>query len=105
MPLPAHTTRHATPSHHATPALSGELREQALRTGRSVVHSALAWYLDLPQNTWLSMYELELPRAPPAALLGGEASSWGEHCDATNLQQVVPISPTLSPSPSPKPSP
>jgi hypothetical protein len=37
------------------------------------------------------MYELELPRAPPAALLGGEASSWGEHCDATNLQQVVPL--------------
>ena len=34
------------------------------------------------------MYEVELPRAPPAALLGGEASSWGEHCDATNLQQV-----------------
>ena len=52
------------------------------------MHSALAWYLDLPQNTWLSMYELELPRAPPTALLGGEASSWGEHCDATNLQQV-----------------
>jgi len=67
----------------------GELREQALRTGRSVVHSALAWYLDLPQNTWISMYEVELPRAPPAALLGGEASSWGEHCDVTNLQQVV----------------
>ena len=48
----------------------------------------LTRYLDLPQNTWLSMYELELPRAPSAALLGGEASSWGEHCDATNLQQV-----------------
>ena len=97
MPLPPHTTRHATPSHHATPSLSGELREQALRTGRSVVHSALAWYLDLPQNTWISMYELELPRAPPAALLGGEASSWGEHCDATNLQQVVPTSPYPEP--------
>ena len=59
------------------------------------MHSALAWYLDLPHNTWSSMYEVELPRAPPAALLGGEASSWGEHCDATNLQQVTPT-PTLT---------
>ena len=69
----------------------GELREQALATGRQVVHSALDWYLDLPGNTWEVMYGLKLPRAAtaPAALLGGEASSWHEHADATNLQQRV----------------
>lgn len=69
----------------------GELRDQALATGRQVVHSALDWYLDLPGNTWEVMYGLKLPKATaaPASLLGGETSSWHEHADATNLQQRV----------------
>ena len=35
------------------------------------------------------MYGLELPAHPPPTLLGGETSSWAEHCDAANLQQTV----------------
>lgn len=72
----------------------------AARAGHAVVHSKLAWYLDLPGNTWSSMYEVALPAAPPVAtgaaasgapsgLLGGEASSWSEHADPANLQQRV----------------
>ena len=66
-----------------------ERREQALRAGHEVVWSALAWYLDIPGNTWESMYGVDLP--PPArgggraGLLGGEASSWSEHADPANL--------------------
>lgn len=55
--------------------------------GHQVVWSSLSWYLDLPANTWQSIYSLQLPTAPPAAFLGGEASSWSETADPTNVQQ------------------
>ena len=37
------------------------------------------------------MYQVAVPssRRSPASLLGGETSSWGEHADASNLQQRI----------------
>ena len=63
-----------------------ERHARAAAAGFDVVWSCLGWYLDLPGNTWQSIYET---RMPSSGLLGGEASSWGEHADATNLEQRV----------------
>jgi hexosaminidase len=59
----------------------------ALAAGHQVVWSSLSWYLDLPANRWESIYSLQLPTAPPASFLGGEASGWSESADPTNVQQ------------------
>ncbi len=77
-------------------------RQLALQAGHDVIWSSLSWYLDLPGNTWDSMYSVALPPAPSKAaapssaaragagrLLGGETSSWSEHADPTNLMQRV----------------
>ena len=81
-----------------------ERRDHALLTGHAVVWSSLAWYLDLPGNTWDHMYNVQLPsphaghgaghpgqghRHPGQGLLGGETSCWNEHADGFNLQQRV----------------
>ena len=68
-----------------------ELRDRALLAGNGVVWSSLSWYLDLNQNTWESMYQVAVPSSSrsPASLFGGETSSWGEHADASNLQQRI----------------
>jgi len=61
--------------------------QSAPAAGHQVVWSSLSWYLDLPNNKWESIYALEMPATPPKAFLGGEASSWSESADATNVQQ------------------
>jgi len=63
--------------------------QSAPAAGHQVVWSSLSWYLDLPQNKWDTIYALQLPSDPPAAFLGGEASSWSESADPTNVQQRV----------------
>ena len=74
-------------------APGGEAWRRAVAAGHDVVWNALGWYLDLPQNTWQSMYQLRMPgdggEEVPAAFLGGEASSWSETADEHNLQPRV----------------
>ena len=77
-----------------------ERRDQAIRGGHKVIWSSLAWYQDLPGNTWDHMYNVDLPTLPEGKgtqslyserLLGGETSSWSEHADEVNLQERVLI--------------
>ena len=67
---------------------TGERHETAARAGHPTVWSTLAWYQDLPANTWDAIYKASFPSASRRSeLMGGETSLWAEHLDATNLQE------------------
>ena len=65
--------------------------QNATNQGHRVILSG-CWYLDHLDQTWQKFYEcdpLNFTSANKELMIGGHASMWGEHCDASNFVSRV----------------
>ena len=89
------TKPHHFTNFHFNVRLGGGVAERVVAAGlRCIVSNQGKWYLDHLDSTWQDFYMYEpltniTSPAKQKLVIGGEVCMWGEHIDASDIEQTI----------------